>query len=108
MIPDMTERKPAGASVETWIDAQIRDAQERGAFENLPGTGKPIPDLDQPYDPNRWIKQKIRAEGLPTEALLPAVIATKRLRQMMLEGVAHTPGYRTGTDISDHEVPDAT
>ncbi|MEV0587999.1 DUF1992 domain-containing protein [Nonomuraea sp. NPDC050310] len=27
----------------TWIDRQIREATERGEFDNLPGTGKPIP-----------------------------------------------------------------
>ena len=38
----MTERKPPGTSWETWIDAQIRVAREQGAFDNLPGAGKPI------------------------------------------------------------------
>ena len=39
----MTERKPPGTSWETWIEAQIRVAMEDGAFENLPGAGKPLP-----------------------------------------------------------------
>ena len=39
----MTERKPPGTSWETWIDAQIRVAMEQGAFDNLPGAGKPLP-----------------------------------------------------------------
>ncbi|MBY8850638.1 hypothetical protein [Saccharothrix longispora] len=29
----MTERKPAGVGLETWIERQIREAQERGEFE---------------------------------------------------------------------------
>lgn len=41
----MTERKPPGTSWETWIEAQIRVAREQGAFDNLPGAGKPLPDL---------------------------------------------------------------
>ena len=39
----MTERKPPGTISETWIDAQIRVAREQGAFDNLPGAGKPFP-----------------------------------------------------------------
>ena len=58
----MTERKPPGTSWETWIDAQIRVATEQGAFDNLPGTGKPLPNLDQAYDPLWWVKQLVKRE----------------------------------------------
>jgi hypothetical protein len=58
----MTERKPAGTSWETWIDAQIRVAREQGAFDNLPGAGKPLPNLGQEYDPLWWVKQLVQRE----------------------------------------------
>ena len=58
----MTERKPPGTSWETWIDAQVRVAREQGAFDNLPGAGKPIPNLDQEYDPLWWVKQLVQRE----------------------------------------------
>ena len=58
----MTERKPPGTSWETWIDAQIRVATEKGAFDNLPGAGKPLPNLDQEYDPLWWVKQLVQRE----------------------------------------------
>jgi hypothetical protein len=60
----MTERKPPGTSWETWIDAQIRVAMEKGAFDNLPGAGKPLPNLDQEYDPLWWVKQLVQREQL--------------------------------------------
>jgi hypothetical protein len=60
----MTERKPPGTSWETWIDAQIRVAMEKGAFDNLPGAGKPLPNLDQEYDPLWWVKQLAQREQL--------------------------------------------
>ena len=60
----MTERKPRELSFETWVDRQIREAAERGEFDDLPGTGKPIPDLHKPHDENWWIKQKLRSENL--------------------------------------------
>jgi hypothetical protein len=59
----MTERKPPGVSFESWVDKQIREAMERGEFDNLPGAGKPIPDLDKPYDELWWVKQKLRREN---------------------------------------------
>jgi hypothetical protein len=61
-------RKPLASPFESWIEAQIREAQERGAFDNLPGAGKPLPDLDEPHDPMWWVKRKLRDERL---SLLP-------------------------------------
>jgi hypothetical protein len=58
----MTERKPAGTSWETWIEAQIRVAREQGAFDNLPGAGKPLPNIGGEYDPDWWVKQLVRRE----------------------------------------------
>ena len=58
----MTERKPPGTSWETWIEAQIRVAREQGAFDNLPGAGKPLPNLGQEYDPLWWVKQLVQRE----------------------------------------------
>ena len=60
----MTERKPPGTSWETWIDAQIRVAREQGAFDNLPGAGKPIPNLGQECGLDWWVKQLVQREQI--------------------------------------------
>ncbi|HEX7165730.1 MAG TPA: DUF1992 domain-containing protein [Acidimicrobiales bacterium] len=60
----MTERKPAGVSFETWVDAQIREAQARGEFDDLPGKGKPLRGIDEPYDELWWVKQLLAREEL--------------------------------------------
>jgi hypothetical protein len=60
----MTERKPPGTTWETWIEAQIRVAMEKGAFDNLPGAGKPLPNLDQAYDPLWWVKELVQREQI--------------------------------------------
>ena len=60
----MTERKPPGTSWETWIEAQIRVAMEQGAFDNLPGAGKPLANLGQEYDPLWWVKQFVQREQI--------------------------------------------
>ena len=75
----MTERKPPGTSWETWIEAQIRVAREQGAFDNLPGAGKPLPYLDQEYDPDWWVKQLSPARAdLYAAAVAPSCSAKWR------------------------------
>jgi hypothetical protein len=75
----MTERKPLGTSWETWIDAQIRVATEKGAFDNLPGTGKPLPNLDQEYDPLWWVKQLVQREQI--SMLPPSLELLRKVEQ---------------------------
>jgi hypothetical protein len=77
----VTTRKPPGANWEGWIDRQIREAEERGEFKDLPGTGKPIPNLDKAYDENWWIRQKLRNEDL---SYLPPSLALKKEAQSAL------------------------
>ena len=60
----MTKRKPQGVSRESWIDRQVRAAEERGEFDNLPGQGRPIPGLDKPHDELWWLKQLLEREQL--------------------------------------------
>jgi len=71
----MTRRKPAGAAWESWIDRQVREAEERGEFDDLPGAGKPIPDLDKPFDELWWVKDKLRREGL---SYMPPSVALRK------------------------------
>jgi hypothetical protein len=55
-------RKPPGTSWESFVEQQIRAAQERGEFDDLPGKGKPIPGLDGTHDELWWVKAKLRRE----------------------------------------------
>jgi hypothetical protein len=71
----MTERKPPGVGFQSWVERQIQEAMERGEFDNLPGAGKPIADLDKPHDELWWVKQKLRRENL---SYLPATLALRK------------------------------
>jgi Domain of unknown function (DUF1992) len=71
----MTERKPPGAGFGTWVERQIREATARGEFDNLPGAGKPIEDLDQPHDELWWVKGKLRREHF---SYLPPTMALRK------------------------------
>lgn len=44
----MKERK-SSKDWESWIDQQIREAQERGEFDDLPGKGSPLDLTPNPY-----------------------------------------------------------
>jgi hypothetical protein len=70
-------------SYESWIDRQVREAMERGAFDNLPGAGKPLSLND---DPDWWVKSKIAAENL--EPLLPTPLALRREVERLPETLA--------------------
>jgi hypothetical protein len=71
----MTDRRPPGVGFGTWVERQIREAAERGEFDNLPGAGKPIVDLDKPHDELWWVKDKLRRENL---SYLPPTIVLRR------------------------------
>jgi hypothetical protein len=71
----MTERKPPGVGFESWVDRQIREAAERGAFDGLPGTCRPLPDDTAPYDDLWWLRRKAAAEGLTS---LPPSLALRK------------------------------
>ncbi|MBN9103288.1 MULTISPECIES: DUF1992 domain-containing protein [unclassified Pseudonocardia] len=63
---------------ESAVDRAIREAAERGAFDNLPGAGKPLPGLDGPDDEMWWVRRYVEREGLSREALLPESIQLRK------------------------------
>jgi len=70
---------------ESWIDRQIREAQERGEFENLSGAGKPIKGLDRPHDEMWWVKDLMQREKL---TVTPPTLALRRAVEAALEELA--------------------
>ncbi|WP_328300546.1 DUF1992 domain-containing protein [Streptomyces sp. NBC_00435] len=92
----MTERKPPGVSFESFVDRQIRQAAERGEFEELAGFGKPLASLDAPYDELWWIKGKLHREGF---AVLPPALALRKEAEDAREAVAAARTERQVRDI---------
>ena len=68
---------------ESWIDKQIREATERGEFDNLPGAGKPL-KLRDTHDPDWWLKGLIEREKI-TGVLPPALALRKEAATMETE-----------------------
>ncbi|WP_114559371.1 DnaJ family domain-containing protein [Desertihabitans aurantiacus] len=55
-------------------DMMIRAAIERGEFDDLPGSGKPL-DLPERHDPDWWIKNLMKRERI---ALLPSSVQLRK------------------------------
>jgi hypothetical protein len=58
-----------------WVEQQLRIAQERGDFDNLPGTGKPIEGLGGEHDPDWWLKKLVEREHI---SVLPPALALRK------------------------------
>lgn len=91
----MTQRKQSGVRFESWIDRQIRTAAQRGEFDDLPGSGRPLDDLDRPHDEMWWVKRKLRRENL---SYLPPSPALRKEAHDVVSGVA-----RAGTEAEVRE-----
>jgi hypothetical protein len=74
----MTERKPPEMSFPSWIDQQIAEAERRGAFDNLPGAGKPIPDRGEADYLQLWLRDYLAREGVSAEELLPTPLKLRK------------------------------
>jgi hypothetical protein len=76
--PERDERTGRAAAAQRiqrqheWVDLQIKQAMERGDFDDLPGAGKPIKNLGTQHDPDWWVKQLIEREKI-TGILPPAL-----------------------------------
>ena len=59
--PEPNEQKTVR---QTFVDYLVKKAKADGAFDNLPGAGQPIADLEEPYDELWWAKKLIEREEL--------------------------------------------
>jgi len=87
----LSDRKPPGIRSEDWIERQIREAQERGVFDDLPGAGKPLVGLDRPFTAERWAADWARREGGDLAAMLPPLLVLRRERAALVAALARVP-----------------
>ncbi len=74
----MTERKPLNVSFTSWIDQQIDEAADRGAFDQLPGAGRPLPKWDGTSGGEAWLQGYLRREGVSPDDLLPTPLRLRK------------------------------
>ncbi|KRF12306.1 hypothetical protein ASG90_15075 [Nocardioides sp. Soil797] len=63
------------AQQQLWVDLQVKQAIERGEFDNLPGAGKPIQDLGEHHDPDWWLKRMVEREKI---SVLPPALGLRK------------------------------
>jgi hypothetical protein len=74
---------------ESMIERAIREAQERGEFDDLPGTGKPLRDKGQGYEENWWLKDFVAREEIT--GVLPGTLALRKELDELAEAAAKMP-----------------
>ena len=62
------------------MEKAIREAQERGEFDNLPGAGKPLRSLGNPEveDPDWWVKSLVERENLDMSGAMSPSMALRK------------------------------
>lgn len=83
---------------ESPVDRAIREAQERGEFDNLPGAGKPI-DLGDMNDPDWWVKRLAARENLDMSGALPGALGLRKEAAGFPESLADVASEKNVRDI---------
>jgi len=83
---------------ESSIDRQLREATERGEFDNLQGSGKPLPGHGREYEEDWWVKDWLEREGA-TAGVIPPTLA---LRRDVEDLEARVDRLRTEREVRDH------
>jgi DnaJ family protein C protein 28 len=88
---ERSRRKRSWQTWESHIDEQIRQARERGAFDNLPGTGHPLHIDVNPYAGERALAfSLLKGQGAaPPEVALGQEIDADRRRADQLVAEVH-------------------
>ena len=77
---------------ESWVERRIREATERGEFDNLPGAGQPLPGLNGRDDEDWWVKGFLEREKISPP--LPTSLALrKQVRELQ----------QTLSDVTDEQ-----
>jgi hypothetical protein len=95
----MTERKPPDLSFTSWIDRQINEAEERGAFDNLPGAGKPLPKRTDDDAAQAWLREYLHREGVSAEDFLPTPLRLRKEIERLTATVGELPSEQAVRDV---------
>ena len=79
---------------ESMAERAIREAMERGDFDDLPGAGKPL-NLSRSDDPDWFVKHLVEREQLDSIVLAPTVLGLRREAQRFPESLREHPDEAT-------------
>jgi hypothetical protein len=78
-------------SFETWVDHQIAQARDRGAFDGLEGTGRPLPRRSAEQSSYEWALEWARRQQADPRDMLPPGMALRREREDLPDVVRGLP-----------------
>jgi DnaJ-like protein len=70
--------EPGRPQWESPVERAIREALERGDFDDLPGAGQPLPDFGDTDDPLWWVRRYAEREGLDLSSALPTPLQLRK------------------------------
>lgn len=88
------------SSYESAVERQIREAQERGDFDDLPGAGKPL-DLGDLNDPDWWVKRLAKREQIDLGGALPGALGLRKEASGFPESLADVRREEQAREILD-------
>ncbi|WP_432513098.1 DnaJ family domain-containing protein [Kineococcus sp. SYSU DK001] len=83
----MSGREPVGRRFEDRVERLVREALDRGDFDDLPGAGAPLRGLDREFSAEQWAADKARREGFDVTGMLPPALALRREREVLARDV---------------------
>lgn len=90
----MSENADWASRFESLLDRQIRAAQERGEFDDLPGAGKPLASDSVPYRADWWVNEVVQRENAGAYAI-PPVLALRKVADELSAGAVGYVSERT-------------
>jgi hypothetical protein len=87
---------------EPWIERTLREAVAAGHFDEIEGRGRPIADLDEPYDANWWARRWWERNRALEEAGALAADVQRRLPFIMAR--AGEEAVRAGLEELNEEI----
>jgi hypothetical protein len=89
VVPTVEEVHAVSTQYESPVERKIREAQERGDFDDLPGLGKPLPGYGETYDENWWVKDWVRRENIT--GVLPTSLRLRKEAEDLMGTIAKKP-----------------
>ena len=83
---------------ESPLDRQVREALERGDFDDLPGAGRPLPP-GEPDGGATWLRKYLEREGLSSTPLLPIALQLRREVAALAGEVTDMPSEQAVRDV---------
>ena len=84
---------------ESPIERRIREAMQRGEFDNLPGAGLPL-NLGRPGHERTWAERRMDDEDL--SGILPGPLGVRRQKQDIQETLSDVLDEETARAVIDH------